>query len=298
MRSNSPSDTATLIARAILLASKDPELAGLLAPGEEAALRRILGERASRGWFGYAMRHAWARWVLRAGESLLLRGIIAHYLVRKRWIEREVRRAIAEGVRQIAVVGAGYDTLAWRLHAEFPEIAFFEIDHPATQAAKRTALGEPANLHFHAADLSRELPLELLAPCRHFSMDQPALMIAEGLTMYFEPARVSALLGSMAHAAGPAGRVIFSYMEQAGDGSIGFRRGNSMIGCWLRLRSEPFRWGCKRGELTAFLARCGLHPEALANHVDLRATVLRPLGLERLPLARGECFCLGQPFTP
>src|SRR5690606_20255710 len=100
------------------------------APGEDDALRRMSGRAATGGWFGHALRRRWVRRVLMAAERFLLGGIFAHYLARKRWIEREVRRAMADGIRQVVVVGAGFDTLAWRLHEELPNAKFFEFDHP------------------------------------------------------------------------------------------------------------------------------------------------------------------------
>src|SRR5690606_30494465 len=106
MRSDSPSDTATLIARSILLSARDPELAPLLSPGEEEVTRRMLGTRADGGWFAFAEQHPWARRSLMLAERFLLGGIFAHYLARKRWIEGEVRGAIANGIRQVVVLGA------------------------------------------------------------------------------------------------------------------------------------------------------------------------------------------------
>src|SRR4051794_17738665 len=42
-----------------------------------------------------------------------------------------VRDAIRDGARQVVIVGAGFDTRAYRLQQ--PGVQFFEVDHPATQ---------------------------------------------------------------------------------------------------------------------------------------------------------------------
>lgn len=292
MRPDDPSDTATIIARSILLSSRDPRLSVLVAPGEADAARRMLGGRATRGWFGFALRNAGCRNLLMAAERRLLGGIFAHYLARKRWIERQLRRFLEAGGRQVVVAGAGYDALTWRLHGEFPDVRFFEIDHPATQAAKRTALGSRINLHFIAADLSERLPSEALASCGEFSPATPAIVIAEGLTMYFDEARVAALLRSLASAAGPGGQVLFSYMEPGEDGSICFRGEHPAVGWWLRLRREPFRWGCLRSNLPEFVEDCGLRVLAVADHDTLKHEILTPRGSGGIALARGEVLCL------
>ncbi|WP_367875170.1 class I SAM-dependent methyltransferase [Luteolibacter sp. Populi] len=298
MQANSPSDTATLIARALLLSAGDASLSPLLASGEEEAARRMLGERAESGWFGFAGKRGWCRWLLMAFERLAVGGIFAHYLARKRWIEREVRRGIDAGIRQIVVVGAGYDALAWRLHRELPDVEWFEIDHPATQFSKRDALEAAANLHFLPGDLAIDSPSRLLADCPTFDPTRPALVIAEGLTMYFPEQQVTGLLDSMRNVAGTGGRVIFTFMARTEDGSIGFRGQCPAVDWWLRSRREPFQWGCKREDLTAFLEERGLKLWALADHSDLKREILLPLRRKRIPLARGECLCLCEPVGP
>lgn len=296
MRSDSPSDTATLIARSILLSARDPELAPLLSPGEEEVTRRMLGTRADGGWFAFAEQHPWARRSLMLAERFLLGGIFAHYLARKRWIEGEVRGAIANGIRQVVVLGAGYDSLAVRLHREFPQVVFYEIDHPATQRSKRESVAPATNLHFLAAELSSELPHEVASSCPDFSCGEPSVVIAEGLTMYFHGGRVKELLRSSAKLAGGEGRVIFSFMEAEENGSIAFRGGNPLIGWWLHLRREPFHWGCRRQDLPEFLRAAGLDIQTVANHRDLRAKVLAPRRAALVRLARGESLCLCHPL--
>jgi O-methyltransferase involved in polyketide biosynthesis len=282
MRARSPSDTAILIARSILLSAHDPHLSALLAPGEEHSTRRMLGERADGGWFGFAERHPRTRRLLMLAERILLGGIFAHYLARKRWIAGEVRRAMETGVRQIVIL-------------EFPQVSFFEIDHPATQRSKRESLAPAENLHFLPAELCSELPHEVAASCASFSCGEPSVVIAEGLTMYFHGGRVKELLRSSARLAGSEGRVIFSFMEAADDGSISFRGANPAVGCWLHLRREPFHWGCRRKDLPEFLRTAGLRLQAIANHRDLRAKILAPRRAPLVRLARGESLCLCQP---
>jgi len=297
MRQKSPSDTATLIARSTLLCAKDAGLSALLAPGEEEFLRRILGGRASGGWFGFAIDRSWACQALMLAERLLLGGIFTHYLARKRWIEKEVRRVLEREVRQVVVLGAGYDTLACRLAGEFPGVSFVELDHPATQASKHAALAGLPNLHFVPVDLGTTMPADALAGCAGFDGSLPSIVVAEGLTMYFTESKVAAILRSAAAVAGIEGGVIFTFMELAEDGRLSFRGQCPLVDWWLRSRSEPFQWGCERRYLRAFLRSCGLKPDVVANHRDLRSRILAPRRAARLPLARGECLCVCHPLS-
>jgi methyltransferase (TIGR00027 family) len=57
---------------------------------------------------------------------------------RSRYAEDELARAVAHGVGQYVVLGAGLDTFAYR--NPHPDLRVFEVDHPATQAWKREQL--------------------------------------------------------------------------------------------------------------------------------------------------------------
>jgi methyltransferase (TIGR00027 family) len=295
MRKNSSSDTASVVALSVLFSARDPSLSALVAPGEEELVRKILRDRASSGWCGFALKHPWATRAVMRGERFLLGGIFAHYLARKRRIEIEVRKEMKRGIRQVVVLGAGYDTMAARYSVEFPECRFFELDHPATQPSKRAAVEGPANLQFVAIDLGVSLPAKVLADCAAFDAAQSALVVAEGLTMYLPEDRVAAMLRSSAEVAGLEGRVIFTFMERQGRGGLSFRGQSPLIGWWLRLRGEPFLWGARREELGTFLRDCGLTLDAVLDHRDLRAGVLIPAQVGHLPLAEGECICLSHP---
>src|SRR5262245_13527939 len=78
-----------------------------------------------------------------AGESttvMLRRNLRASVVVRSRVAEDEVLAAVARGVRQYVVLGAGYDTFAYR--NPYETLRVFEVDQPATQTVKRQRLVE------------------------------------------------------------------------------------------------------------------------------------------------------------
>src|SRR3954454_15867114 len=79
---------------------------------------------------------------------------------RSRFAEDVVAEAVASGVRQVIVLGAGLDTLAYRRPLP-PQVRVFEVDHPDTQAWKRQRLAavgvpEPDHVTFVAVDLETE----------------------------------------------------------------------------------------------------------------------------------------------
>jgi methyltransferase (TIGR00027 family) len=284
-----PSDTATLIARSILLASHDPGLKRLVAKDEPDILKRVLAALQRRNGFSSALEIGAIRRFLLKCERFLLPGIISHYLARKREIEAEVKTSITEGSQRIVVLGAGFDTLAWRLHQEYPQVQFIELDHPATQKVKRRALGETANFSLQAIDLASQNPSAVL------SDDVPTTFVLEGLTMYLRPERVSAILSDLAQLAGTTGSIVFTFMECDDHGSIGFRGENPLIARWLSARREPFLWGISRKKLSAFLQASGIDQFKLSDHQQLRRNHLIPRDIDHLPLAEGEILCIAKP---
>ncbi|KNE76335.1 O-Methyltransferase involved in polyketide biosynthesis [Candidatus Burkholderia crenata] len=60
------------------------------------------------------------------------RGLRANLVVRSRFAEDELARAVASGVRQYVILGAGLDTFAYRNPHEAAGLRVFEVDHPFT----------------------------------------------------------------------------------------------------------------------------------------------------------------------
>ncbi len=294
MNAGHSSKTARLVARSLMLSSHDRMLRRLLPGGSAEILNGM--PAVSGGWFGALSRFVLFRGICGMIERIALPGIAAHYLVRKAWIEREVRKMLASGVRRVVVVGAGFDTLASRLSVGFPDVGFFELDHPATQKEKADSVALRANLHLLPVDLECESPVDAI---RKIALSpEPAVVIAEGLTMYLPEERVVTLLRDAATLAGDGGRVLFSFMEKSKDGSTGFQGQSPWVGRWLDACGESFRWGIEKDRLGHFLAGCGLMPSATVGTEVFRRDILKSNGLQAIRLARGEWLCMAKPIRP
>ena len=144
----------------------------------------------------------------------LSRGLRGALVARSRFVEDELSRCVAAGVRQYLVVGAGLDTFAYRNPYRDEGLRVFEVDHPGTQQWKQQLLAEsgidvPASLTFVPADFERD---DLGSALRQagFQPDQAACVSWMGVTMYLTANAVAATLCTVAGFA-PGSRLCFDY---------------------------------------------------------------------------------------
>jgi len=133
---------------------------------------------------------------------------------RSRIAEDALAKAIAKGIRQIVLLGAGLDTFALR-NPHGAHILVYEADHPATQAAKRRRLAEahiplPPWLVFVAIDFEREDLGEKLAAAG-FHPNAPAFFSWLGVVPYLTENAIARTLVSIASI--PDSEVVFDYMQ-------------------------------------------------------------------------------------
>jgi methyltransferase (TIGR00027 family) len=140
-------------------------------------------------------------------------------ILRARYAEDALADAVARGVRQYVIVGAGMDSFALRRPAFARELEIFEVDHPATQEFKTGRLAEcdiplPSGLHLVAADLS-ETPLDAALAGSAFREDRPAFFSWLGVTPYLTRAANLATLAAIASCGLAGSELVFSFVEQA-----------------------------------------------------------------------------------
>ena len=136
----------------------------------------------------------------------------AFVVARSRYAEDNLERAIATGVQQYVLLGAGLDTFAYR--NPYPRLRVFEVDHPATQQWKQALLQTngiaiPASLTYTPVDFEHQtLPEQLLA-CG-FDMEVPTMFAMLGVVPYLTLAAFRATVDFLG--ARPAGSgAVFDY---------------------------------------------------------------------------------------
>lgn len=192
------------------------------------------------------------------GERKRLRGSI---VVRAAIAEAVVRQALARGVRQIVVLGAGLDTLACRLAPEFAEARFFEVDHPATQGWKRRQLAAvnitpPANLHFVALDFEKRPLGEALAEAG-FNAGEAACFTLLGIVPYVVREALMQSFAFVASLPAGAGEIVFDYGEPYERAIEPIRQAYQAMADAAAAKGEPWVTTFEPADLHASLAGLG-----------------------------------------
>ncbi len=200
-----------------------------------------------------------------------------HWLaLRVAYLDRLVALAVDRlSIRQVVILGAGYDTRAARIPRA--GVRYFEVDHPATQAAKRERLAGLAGYPVDAAtyvtcNFEREDPIERLA-ATGFDTAEPALVIWEGVVPYLTEAAVRATATRLAAGLDPRSLVAFDFVGKK------LATGQSLSGADQQTRAyvgelgEPIQFGTD--DVLPLLAACGFR---WVRSLDFNELALELLG--------------------
>jgi methyltransferase (TIGR00027 family) len=190
-------------------------------------------------------------------------------LLRSRFAEDRLAEAVVRGVSQYVMLGAGMDTFAYRQPAWASRLRVFEVDHPASQEAKRQKLAEshietPSNVTYVEADFEQDGVRPALARSS-FDMSEPAFFSCLGVLMYLTGAAARSVLAFAASTPRPS-EIIFTFANQDEAGQ------RSIIEQNAEAHGEPWLTKYRPEELERELHGLGfseslfLTPEMIAEH--------------------------------
>ena len=211
------SQTALKVGYGLITLSSKEEWSRRLPEGLVDKTERLI---LASGAFGYGprlLRAARKPWMLRVHEfqDRMMPGQFEGFGHRKIFIQQEVESAIAAEARQVLVLGAGFDTLSLRLAPVFPDVNFFELDHPNTSAAKArgvTEEGWPENMTLIAADLGQQKLSAGVVEHDRWDASRRSIVVAEGLLQYLSDDDVRTLLVEAAASVAAKSRLVFSHL--------------------------------------------------------------------------------------
>lgn len=255
MQDDSASTTARVVAigRAVGVAGRrDEHVAALLPTGDRLAVAAGRGLGVGRG-------------------TRVLAGL-AHPSLRMQAVDAAVRDAVGRvDPAAVIVIGAGYDTRAWRLEC-LAGRTVVEVDHPATQAVKRAGAATDdalADVVFAAGDLAHADLDRVLAAAGH-AADEPTVWLWEAVVPYLDEAAVDATLAVLAARSTPGSVLLLTTVTPQLFTSAPPGLGAPARWCmqWL---GEPIRLAESDAAVAARLGRHGFDHEQVSAPPDWAA---------------------------
>ena len=193
--------------------------------------------------------------------------------IRPRLVDELVTAAATQGLEQVVILGAGFDTMAWRIRDVLSNVTVYEVDHPATQAVKRRVserIGAPSNLRFVAVDFEVDDFVENLRAAG-FDPQRRSFIVWVGVTYYLTAQAMARALQQIATLGGAGTQLVFDYMLAE---VVESRTRNLEAldkGRRAAKLGEPWLFGLEPAQVGAYLAQFGFRLEKDYDAAELRA---------------------------
>jgi methyltransferase (TIGR00027 family) len=204
------------------------------------------------------------------------RAFRAFMAARSRYAEDQIAQAVACGVKQCVVLGAGLDTFACR--NPHPELRVFEVDHPATQAWKREQLraagiSVPPSLTFVPVDFEQQVLGDELRQ-EGFRDSEPVFFSWLGVTPYLTHAAFTATLSFIAKMPASSG-VVFDFAIDRKLLNLGQRIALDALARRVAAAGEPFQLFIDPATLQEELKGLGFRRTEFLDREQLNARYFR-----------------------
>lgn len=183
-------------------------------------------------------------------------GAVEFIAARERYIDDFLQKCLTAGVEQIVILGAGFDSRAYRI-AGIEKTRVFEADHPSTQAEKLKRLKKiiyplPPYVTFVSVDFNTQALAERLS-ANGYRQDRKTLFIWQGVTMYLTPEGVDGALAFIANNSGHGSALIFDYFYNETLRDIKMKKTQRI----LKIVGERLLFGIDEGQIETFLTQRG-----------------------------------------
>jgi methyltransferase (TIGR00027 family) len=182
-------------------------------------------------------------------------------LIRTRFIDDHLKRAIENGISQVVILGAGFDTRAYRFADQLKDKVVIEVDYESTQAIKKQRLKDasisiPSNLRFAQIDFQREKLPDVLRAAG-YRPGEKTFFIWEGVSMYLSEGPVRETLRTIAATSASGSSLVMDFAETSMLDLLGkFPKlpQHKYTTAW----GEPWTFGIADMREAEFFRECGL----------------------------------------
>jgi methyltransferase (TIGR00027 family) len=207
-----PSRTSILVAAARAFGAREPDPS---VRNPDYLAERLLGPAERQLISEHPIIAALEEDYEQARQTMEVAGVSNMMLARTRFIDEHLERAVANGATQVVIMGAGFDTRAWRFQALLKDTKVFEVDYHSTQEFKKRRVSEvlsgaPPNLVFVEVDFKRDTLADVLRGAG-FQPGQKTFFIWEGVIMYLSENAVRETLRTVATLSPPGSSLVMDF---------------------------------------------------------------------------------------
>ncbi|MDY6934796.1 MAG: SAM-dependent methyltransferase [Spirochaetota bacterium] len=193
-------------------------------------------------------------------ENKLAKGIVEYHSARTIFFDQIFTKALNENCPQIVILGAGFDSRAYRFKDNIQETRIYELDIHTTQRYKiecliKSNVDIPEQVTFVPINFAIESIEDRLSKAG-FDNGKKTTFLLEGLIQYLSEGAVNAIFNAIKSISKPGSFVVFNYIidsERLRDG-YGVKEQIESINS----TGEPYKFKIKEGEINFFLEERGL----------------------------------------
>jgi methyltransferase (TIGR00027 family) len=200
-----------------------------------------------------------------------LPGLSEYVIARTVYFDDLFKHALKNQIPQIVLLGAGYDSRAYRFAQMNGGTRIFELDIAPTQERKRRCLERarveiPQQVEFVPINLSEESLGDALEESG-FENGEKALFIWEGVSYYLDAESVDATLDYVSHLSNSESTIAFDYTISISEENVNAYYGAKEFARTMKERhaDEELMFSIDEGEIASFLGQRGLK---IVDHLD------------------------------
>ena len=178
-------------------------------------------------------------------------------------VDARLEQAAAQGITQVVVLGAGFDSRAYRFRDSHPKLRFFEVDLPATIKLKKNRVARmlgalPGYVRYVPIDFNTQT-LEKVLRRAGYDPAKRTFFILEGVTMYVNDAGNRATLGFISKHSPSGSMLVYDYvLRRVIDGDFAGLYGARSSADGVARIGEPFVTGWTPKQAAEFAQESGL----------------------------------------
>jgi methyltransferase (TIGR00027 family) len=248
-----PSNTAEEVALIRIVESKKPEIERIC---YDPLAIRFIGPETLK-----LLQNPEKAKEMKKEKDVVFRGVANSIAARVKYFDDFVAESLNDGFKQLVILGAGYDTRAYRMEG-IEKAKVFEVDHPNTQPVKIMKIKEifgslPDNVEYVSVDLENEsLGQNLLD--KEYDLSKKTLFLMEGLTMYISPETVDDILSFIVTNSKSGSTVVFDYASRIANlDEHKDQKTVENLAKFMDKSKESMKFSLEEGKIEKFLSKRG-----------------------------------------